>query len=71
MHLENIQNACAAGAELVVLDIQSSFEKKFLKLATKAREITAHYQTRLIINSHIKLAKILKVDGILIDQIVP
>lgn len=66
-HLDNIQNACAAGAELVVLDIQSSSEKKFLKIATKAREITAHYQTRLIINTHIKFAKNLKVDGIHVD----
>ena len=66
-HLDNIQNACASGAELVVLDIQNSSEKKFLKIATKAREITAHFQTRLIINAHIKLAKDLKVDGIHID----
>ena len=62
-HLDNIQNACASGAELVVLDIQNSSEKKFLKIATKAREITAHFQTRLIINAHIKLAKDLKVDA--------
>ena len=67
IHLDNIQNACASGAELVVLDIQNSSEKKFLKIATKAREITAHFQTRLIINAHIKLAKDLKVDGIHID----
>ena len=30
-HLDHIQNACAAGAELVVLDIQNSSEKKVFK----------------------------------------
>ena len=66
-HLDNIQNACANGAELIVMDIQNSSEKKFLKTAKQARDITAHFQTRLIINAHIKLAKDLKVDGIHID----
>ena len=56
-HLDNIQNACAAGAELVVLDLQDSSEKKYLKIAKQAREITAHFQTRLIINAHLKLQK--------------
>ena len=67
-HLDNIQNACAAGAELVVLDIQNSSEKKFLKIAKQAREITSHFQTRLIISAHFKLAKELKVDGIHLDK---
>ena len=66
-HLDNIQNACANGAELIVLDIQNSSEKKFLKTAKQARDITAHFQTRLIINAHIKVAKDLKVDGVHID----
>jgi len=66
-HLDNIQNACANGAELIVMDIQNSSEKKFLKTAKQARDITVHFQTRLIINAHIKLAKDLKVDGIHID----
>ena len=63
-HLDNIQNACAAGAELVQLDVQNISEKKYLKIAKQAKEITAHFQTRLIINSHFKLAKELKVDGV-------
>lgn len=66
-HLDNIQNACAAGAELVLLNIQNSSEKKYLKIAKQAREITAHFQTRLIINAYIKNAKNLKVDGIHLD----
>ena len=67
-HLDNIQNACASGAELVVLNLHNSSEKKYLKIASKAREITAHFQTRLIINAHHKLAKDLKVDGIHLDS---
>ena len=38
-----------------------------LKTAKQARDITAHFQTRLIINAHIKVAKDLKVDGVHID----
>jgi thiamine-phosphate pyrophosphorylase len=66
-HLGNIQNACAAGIELVVLDLQNSSEKKYLKTAKQARELTAHYQTRLIINTHLTIAKDLKVDGVHLD----
>jgi len=66
-HLDNIQNACAAGVELVVLDLQNSSEKKYLKTAKQARELTAHYQTRLIINTHLTIAKDLKVDGVHLD----
>jgi len=67
-HLDHIQNACAAGVELVVLDIQNSSEKKYLKIAKQTIEITSHFQTRLIISAHFKLAKELKVDGIHLDK---
>ena len=70
-HLDHIQNACAAGAELVVLDIQNSSEKKFLKIAKQAREITAHFQTRLIISAHYKIAKEIKADGVHLDTTAP
>ena len=63
-HLENIQKACASGAELVQLRLKNVSEKKFLKLATAAREITSHFQTRLIINDHYKIAKAVKADGV-------
>lgn len=63
-HLENIQKACTSGAELVQLRIKNGSEKKIFKLATEAREITAHYQTRLIINDHHKIAKAVKADGV-------
>lgn len=63
-HLENIQKACSSGAELVQLRLKDISEKKSLKLATEAREITAHFQTRLIINDYYKIAKEIKADGI-------
>jgi len=63
-HLENIQKACTSGAELVQLRLKNVSEKKLLKLASEAREITAHFQTRLIINDHFKIAKSIKADGV-------
>ncbi|MFK7834280.1 MAG: thiamine phosphate synthase [Winogradskyella sp.] len=63
-HLQNIQKACTSGAELVQLRLKGLSEKKTLKMATEAREITAHYQTRLIINDFYKIAKAIKADGV-------
>ncbi|GGF65995.1 thiamine phosphate synthase [Wenyingzhuangia marina] len=63
-HLENIQNACHSGAELVQLRLKNLSDKKILKTALEAREITNHFQTRLIINDHYKIAKEVKADGV-------
>lgn len=63
-HIENIQKACTSGAELVQLRLKNVSEKKILKCAEEAREITNHYQTRLIINDHYKIAKTIKADGV-------
>ena len=63
-HLENIQKACSSGAELVQLRSKDISKKKCLKIATEAREITAHFQTRLIINDYYKVAKEVKADGV-------
>ena len=63
-HLDNIQKACTSGAELVQLDVKNVSEKKFLKLALAAREVTSHYQTRLIISHYYKIAKEVKADGV-------
>ena len=60
----NIQKACASGIELVMLDVQNYSDKKLLKLAKQVRETTAHYQTRLIIANHYKIAKEIKADGV-------
>lgn len=63
-HLENIQKACSSGAELVQLRLKNISEKKHLKWTQEAREITSHFQTRLIINDDYKIAKTVKADGV-------
>lgn len=63
-HLENIQKACTYGAELVQLGFQKGSDKSLLKIAHEARELTAHYQTRLILQNHYKIAKEVKADGV-------
>lgn len=63
-HLENIQKACTSGAELVQLRLKGVSDKKFMKFAIEAREITSHFQTRLIINDHYKIAKEVNADGV-------
>jgi thiamine-phosphate pyrophosphorylase len=68
-HLENIQKACSSGAELVQLNIAGISEKKYLKLALEAREITSHFQTRLILSNHFKIAKEVKADGVHLEDI--
>ena len=67
-HIENIQKACSSGAELVQLHLKNISEKKFLKWAEEAREITAHFQTRLIINDDYSIAKTVKADGVHLGQ---
>lgn len=67
-HLENIQKACSSGTELVQLRLKNVSENKCLKLAKEAREITSHFQTRLIINDHYKIAKTVKADGVHLED---
>ena len=67
-HISNIQKACSSGAELVQLRLKNVSEKRILKIATEAREVTAHFQTRLIINDHYKIAKAIKADGVHLGQ---
>ncbi len=63
-HIKNIKNACTAGATLVQLRLKNLSPKKILKFALEAKEITDHYQTRLIINDHYRIAKEIKADGV-------
>ncbi|WP_378187835.1 thiamine phosphate synthase [Aquimarina sp. W85] len=63
-HLKNIQKACTFGFEWIQLAINNISDKKFLKIANEAREITAHFQTRLLITDHYKVAKAIKADGV-------
>jgi len=67
-HLDNIQKACSSGTELVQLRLKNVSEKKILKIANAAREITSHFQTRLIINDHYKIAKAIKADGVHLEK---
>ncbi len=74
-HLDNIQKACTSGAELVLLHLKSGpgsivgrSERKFLKIAQEAREITAHFQTRLLLSDHYKIAKEVKADGVHLEK---
>ncbi|PHR72839.1 MAG: thiamine phosphate synthase [Lutibacter sp.] len=67
-HLDNIQKACSSGAELVQLRLKDVSENKILKAAKEAREITAHFQSRLIINDHYKIAKEVKADGVHFEE---
>lgn len=63
-HLQNIQTACSSGVELVQLNLKDISEKEFLSCAHEARKITAHFQTRLLISDHYKIAKEVKADGV-------
>ncbi|UKM65517.1 thiamine phosphate synthase [Flavobacteriaceae bacterium GSB9] len=63
-HLKNIQKACTYGAELVQLRLKDAPEDIILKTAEKARDVTSHFQTRLIINDHYKITKAVNADGV-------
>ncbi|GGW63691.1 thiamine-phosphate diphosphorylase [Winogradskyella epiphytica] len=67
-HLDHIQKACTSGAELVQLNLSTVSEKKLLRIAKEAREITAHFQTRLLIKGNYNIAKTIKADGIHLDH---
>ncbi|WP_179347672.1 thiamine phosphate synthase [Winogradskyella pacifica] len=67
-HLENIQKACTSGAELVQLHLKDVSDAKYLEIAKAAREITFHFQTRLIINSNYKIAKDVKAEGVHLEK---
>ncbi|NAS31270.1 thiamine phosphate synthase [Flavobacteriaceae bacterium R38] len=63
-HLQNIQRACVSGADWIQLRLKDMNEEDLLDTAIKAREITSHFQTRLIINDHHKIAIEVKADGV-------
>ena len=70
-HLENIQKACNSGTELVQLRLKNISEKNLLKYANEAREITSHFQTRLLISDDYKIAKEVKADGVHLEKTGP
>ena len=66
--LDNISNACSSGVELVQLQLENTSETAKLEFANAAREITAHFQTRLLINEYYKIAKEVKADGVHLEK---
>ncbi|WP_121667991.1 thiamine phosphate synthase [Mesonia aquimarina] len=67
-HLDHLQKACTSGAEWIQLRLNRFSDKKVLKYAEEAREITAHFQTRLILQDHYKIAKQIKADGVHLEN---
>ncbi|MGJ8684222.1 MAG: thiamine phosphate synthase [Nonlabens sp.] len=67
-HIEQVQKACSAGAELVQLELEHILENERLTLAQEVIAITSHFQTRLIIKSHYKLAHQIKADGVFLEN---
>ncbi|MEH6408454.1 MAG: thiamine phosphate synthase [Leeuwenhoekiella sp.] len=63
-HLINIQNACTAGIELVILGVTGASENEITASAKEARKITSHFQTRLMLSDDYALAKEIKADGV-------
>ncbi|WP_298325100.1 thiamine phosphate synthase [uncultured Dokdonia sp.] len=63
-HLDNLQNACIHGATLVQLRLKNVPLDQVLNIAKEARKITTHFNTKLIINDHYKIAKEVKADGV-------
>lgn len=66
-HLQNIQSACTSGVELVQLNLQNVSEDQLLEVAKSAREITFHFQTRLVISKNYKIAKEVKAEGVYLE----
>ena len=67
-HLQHIQSACTSGAELVQLRLNNVSDDTLLEIAKAAREITFHFQTRLIISENYKIAKAVKAEGVHLEQ---
>lgn len=63
-HLTCVQKACASGADWIQLRLKGFEEAVVLQTAFKARAITAHFQTRLLINDYYKVAKAVEADGV-------
>ena len=67
--LENIHKACSSGIEIVQIDLKNILESDYLKFAAEVKEITDHFQTRLIIKDHYKIAKAIKADGVHLGKV--
>lgn len=57
IHLQNIENVCRAGVRLVQLRMKNIDEQLYLETAIEAKQICNKYNTTLIINDNIEVAK--------------
>ncbi len=67
-HLENIQKACSSGAELVRWNLSGLSNNDLHAAILKVKEITNHFQTRLLVNDNYQLAKEVKIDGVFLKS---
>jgi len=63
-HLENIENACIAGCELVQLRAKHISANEYMELAVKAKEITEKYNVKLVVNDIPEIALAVRAYGI-------
>lgn len=63
-HLENIDEACAAGVNWVQLRVKDKPVEEIERMALGARAICELYGTRLIINDHVEIARSIGADGV-------
>lgn len=63
-HLEQIELACKNGINWVQIRLKNHPENECIKLISEAKTICEKYNTKLIVNDHVKIAIDLKVDGI-------
>jgi len=68
-HLINIQKACTYGIELVQLHLKDVSKAHYLEIAKAARDITLRYQTRLVITNNYEVAKAVKAEGVILENL--
>lgn len=67
-HLENIEEACAAGVDWVQLRVKDKDQDEIESIATEAKKICKKYRAQLIINDHVEVAKAIRADGVHLGQ---
>lgn len=63
-HLDGIKEVCEAGGKWVQLRMKNFQVGEVLEVAKEARNITAKYESILILNDHVSVAKEVKADGV-------
>lgn len=63
-HLENIDEACAAGVDWIQLRVKDKPVEEIERMALGAKAICEIYGARLIINDHVEIARSIGADGV-------